>query len=151
MVFEKHVQEATNTYEQLGMKNNQLINEINTSILKIDHAFNQRENQLEAGVGILKDTLSSYVASLEGTLGDKMDHVVRNIAGYIDGTNEGLKREFKELRRIADEGQQSHSRNTQQILQELSREIQTLNQQLYSIGQQAGKWNNGIGLKQNEY
>lgn len=151
MVFEKHVQDATSTYEQLGMKNSHLINEMNTTITKMNQAFNQRENQLEAGVGILRDTLSNYVAGLEGTLGDKLDKVARNIAGYVDGTNEGIKREFKELSRIAEDTQQSNSRYTQQMLQELSREIQTLNRQLHSLGQQAGKWNNGIGLNQNEY
>lgn len=151
MVFENHVREATSTYEQLGLKNNQLIGEINTTITKMNHAFNQRDNQMEAGVGVLKDTLSNYVAGLEGTLGDKLDKVARNIAGYVDGTNEGIKREFKELSRIAEDTQQNSSRYTQQMLQELSREIQTLNRQLHSLGQQAGKWNTSIGLKQNEY
>ncbi|MFD2045506.1 MotA/TolQ/ExbB proton channel family protein [Ornithinibacillus salinisoli] len=151
ITFEKHLQNATQTYEEVGLKNNQLINEINSSITQMNQAFNQRENQVEASVGILKDTLSKYVANLEGTLGDKMENVVRNISASMDNTNEEIKREFKELRRLSEEIQQSNSRYTQQMLQELSREIQTLNRQLGVVSQQGVPRPNSIGLRQNEY
>ena len=151
MTFEKHLREATKSYEQVGMKNNQLIQEIESTISQMNQAFNHRENQLEASVGILKDTLSRYVSSLEGTLGNRMDQVVRNISDSVEKTNESMKREFMEIRRLSEQIQQSNSRYTQQMLQELSQEIQTLNRQL-SIGSQQGTpRQNGIGLNQDGY
>lgn len=156
MAFEKHMQEASQTYEQVGMKNNQLIQEINSTITQMNQVFHNKENQLEASVGILKDTLSSYVNSLEGTLGDRIDHVVRNISNSLETTNDSIKREFQEIRRLSEEILQSNSRYTQQMLQELSREIQSLNRQLGIIGQQqAAPRQNGMGpnmgMRQNEY
>ncbi|MBM7570717.1 MotA/TolQ/ExbB proton channel family protein [Aquibacillus albus] len=150
VAFEKHLLDATNTYEQVGIKNNQLIHEINTTISQMNNVFNQRENQLEANVGMLKDTLSKYVNSLEGTLGDKLDKVVRNIGDYVEITNDGIKKEFKELRLITEEIQQSSSRYTQQTFNELSQEIQKLNRQLHSFSGETAKRNNRVGMTQND-
>ncbi|MEC5424803.1 MotA/TolQ/ExbB proton channel family protein [Virgibacillus sp. C22-A2] len=149
--FEKQVKDAANSYEQVGVKNNQLIYEINAAISQMTQSFTQRENQMKASVGILKDTLANYVANLEGTLGGKLDIVAGKIANSVEITNEGIAKEFREIRRVTEETQQSNARYTQQMLQELNREIQTLNQQLNSLGQLAGKWNTGPRLNQNEY
>ncbi|MDC3417312.1 MotA/TolQ/ExbB proton channel family protein [Aquibacillus salsiterrae] len=137
IAFEKHLLEATNTYEQVGIKNNQLIHEINATITQMNHSFNQKENQMEASVTILKDTLSNYVMNLEGTLGDKLDKVVRSFHDYIDQTNQGLKKEFKELRVVNEEIQQSSNRYAQQTFSELNQEIHRLNQHLEGLSRQA--------------
>ncbi|MFB4168299.1 MotA/TolQ/ExbB proton channel family protein [Virgibacillus sp. JSM 102003] len=147
--FERQVNEATHTYEKIGMQNNQLINDINKTISQMNNMFNQRENQLEVNVDVLKNTLSNYVANLEGVLGDKLDKVARNITDSVEMTNEAIKKEFQEIRRLSEEIQQSNSRYAQQTLQDLGREIQGLNRQLNSVGQQPGT--NGIGLRQNDY
>ncbi|GGJ91216.1 hypothetical protein GCM10007063_12260 [Lentibacillus kapialis] len=147
--FERHMQETAQTYEKLGMQNNQLIQEINNTISQMNQSFDQRENLVEASVGILKNTLTDYVANLEGKLGDKLDKVTRNIHDSVDVTNDGIKREFQELRRLSEDIQESNARHIQQTLQELSREIQGLNQHLQRIGQQPE--NNSVRLKQNGY
>lgn len=149
VAFEKHLLEATNTYEQVGVKNNQLINEINATIAQMNQSFNQRENQLEANVGVLKDTLSRYVSNLEGTLGDKLDKVVRNIGDYVELTNEGIKKEFKELRLINEEIQQSSNRYAQQTFNELNQEIHKLNQNLSNFNQEA-KLSSSVRLSGND-
>ncbi len=148
-VFEKQINEATHTYEKVGMQNNQLINEINKTISQMNNTFNQRENQLEVSVDVLKNTLSNYVANLEGGLGEKLDKVARNITDSVEMTNEGIKKEFQEIRRLTEEIGQSNSRYAQQTLQDLGREIQGLNRQLNTVSQQPGT--NGIGLRQNDY
>ncbi len=139
--FEKHVREATNTYEQIGMKNKQLITDINTTISQMNSTFIQRENQLEANVGVLKDTLANYVTTLEGTLGEKLDKVARNISEYAQGTNQDLKREFKEIRTINEDIQQSNNRYTQQTFTELLQQIDKLNQHLQTFSQEATSLN----------
>ncbi|MCD8508785.1 MAG: hypothetical protein LRY73_02070 [Bacillus sp. (in: Bacteria)] len=68
--LEKHLNSTTHSYEQMSMKNSQLLNEINRTVTQITDSFQHRENQMDASVGVLKDTLARYVASLEGTLGD---------------------------------------------------------------------------------
>ncbi|MEN2767487.1 MotA/TolQ/ExbB proton channel family protein [Ornithinibacillus xuwenensis] len=151
MMFEKQVREASKTYDQVGMKNNQLIQEINTTITQMNQAFSHRENQLESSVGFLKDTLSKYVSSLEGTLGNRMDQVVRNISDSMEKTNDTITREFMEIRRISEQIHQSNARYTQQMLQELGREIQALNRQLSTVSQQGAPRQTGIGMNQNGY
>ncbi|MFC4560216.1 MotA/TolQ/ExbB proton channel family protein [Virgibacillus kekensis] len=147
--FERKIHEATNTYERIGMQNNQLINEINKTISQMNSTFNQRENQMEASVEVLKNTLSSYVAGLEGALGGKLDNVGRNISESVERTNQGLKNEFQEIRRLSNEFQQNNSRFIQQTLQELNREIQGLNRQLGKFGRPVE--NNNVRLRQNDY
>lgn len=148
--FEKHLREATSTYEQVGIKNNQLINEMNATILQMNQSFYQRENQIEKSVGILKDTLSNYVTKLEGTLGDRLDKVGRNIGEYMESTNEGMQKEFKEMRLSNEEIQQNSARHLQQTLQELSHEIQRLNKQLYSLSVEAVHSKKRIRLNQDD-
>lgn len=152
MAFEKHMQEAASTYEQVGMKNNQLIQEMNATINQMNNGFRQRENQMEASVGILKDTLSSYVGNLEGSLGNKLDSLIQNFGRYVEQTNDAIRNEFKEVQRITEATHQSNGRFIQQTLQEISRELQALNQRrTIPTQQQAGNWNNGIGMNQNEF
>lgn len=149
--FEKHVREATNTYEQLGTRNKQLLADINTTISKMNNTFNQKENQLEANVSILKDTLSNYVTTLEGTLGEKLDKVARNISAYAQETNQDLKKEFKEIRTISEDIQQSNNRYTQQTYNEFLQQIDKLNQQLQNFSQEVARSNTRrLGLTQND-
>lgn len=147
--FEQQVQEASRTYENMGRQNNQLISDINQTISQMNNGFNQRENQLEASVHVLKDTLSNYVAGLEGQLGDKLDQVSRNINESVTMTNNAIKNEFQEMRRLSEDIQQNNSRYTQQMLQDLNREIQGLNRQLNTFGRQGG--NNSTGPDLNGY
>ncbi|WP_138417388.1 MotA/TolQ/ExbB proton channel family protein [Aquibacillus sediminis] len=145
-MLEKHLQEATTTYEQVGIKNNQLIKEMNDTISQMQQGFQQRENQLDSNLTFMKDTLSRYVATLEGELGDKLDKVVRTIGDYMDVTNTGMKKEFKEIRQIVEEMQQTNGRYTNQTFTELNQEIQKLNQQLHAYSQETSKLNDAVRL-----
>src|SRR5690625_5019561 len=98
-MFERNMLEASKTYEEVGVKKNQLINDINTTISQMDHTFDRQENHLQANVDLMKDTLNKYVTGLEGTLGDKLNQVMQSIANSVDGTNHSIKMEFQELRR----------------------------------------------------
>ncbi|MCJ7840841.1 MotA/TolQ/ExbB proton channel family protein [Lederbergia sp. NSJ-179] len=154
--FEKNMLETSRTYEQMGAKNNQVITEMNTILSHMNQTFHQRDQQLETNVGLLKETLSNYVSSLEGTLGDKLDKVARNISESIDLTTNGMKREFTEIRRGSEEIQQNSFRSIQQLLQELGQEFQTLNRGLSSLnrfGRQTVPANSAIGsgLNHNDY
>src|SRR5690625_6208204 len=70
--FEKLVRDASSSYEQMGKANNDLIREINQVLSQMGQKFNQREQQLESSVGILKDTLANYMTQVEGTFGLKL-------------------------------------------------------------------------------
>ncbi|MCT2536919.1 MotA/TolQ/ExbB proton channel family protein [Aquibacillus koreensis] len=150
MAFEKHLLEATNTYEQVGRKNNELIHDINNTIAQMNQSFNQRENQLESNLNLLKDTLSKYVTNLEGTLGDRLEKVVRNIGEYVDMTNQSIKKEFMELRLITEDIQQSNQRQTQQTIGELNQEIYKLNKHLHDFSQEAMRLNTGRGMNRDD-
>ncbi|SFD44122.1 MotA/TolQ/ExbB proton channel family protein [Lentibacillus persicus] len=141
--FEKRMQEASRSYEQMGRQNHELINEINRTISQMNNAINQRENQIDTSVNVLKDALSSYVMSVERQLGDKLDLVARNMNDSMAKTTDEIKREFQEIRRLSETIQQSNARDSQQMIQELIREIQGLNRQLNMVGRQNG--NNGPG------
>ncbi|MFD2132785.1 MotA/TolQ/ExbB proton channel family protein [Pseudogracilibacillus auburnensis] len=147
--FEKNMHDATTSFEQMATKNNELMNEINRTVTQVNQTFIQRDQQLETNVAMLKETLSNYVSSLEGTLGQKLDTVIRNIENSMYVTSDGLKREITEMRRLSEETNQNHARQVQQLLQELNRETQTLNRHVESIGQQAAS--KRTGLDQNEY
>ncbi|GAA0432423.1 hypothetical protein GCM10008983_06250 [Lentibacillus halophilus] len=134
--FEKQMREASQTHEKLAAQNNQLIQEINKTISQLNQSFQQRENQVEASVDVLKNTLSDYVANLEGKLGDKLDTVSRNINDSVEMTNDGLKKEFQEIRRLSEEVQQNNSRYIQKTLKDLRGEIEELNRQLDRMDRQ---------------
>lgn len=150
-LFEKNMLEASRTYEQVGIKNNQLINEMNATLSQMNSHFNQRENQMEASVQVLQDTLTTYVTGLEGTIGDRLNQVVQGITTAMDDTNNGMKVEFKALRRLSEEVQQNNAYVTQNILRELTQEMQTLNRLLTTFGQQSEQRNREIRLSHNEY
>jgi len=151
--FENHMREATSTFEQMTSANNQLISDIKQTISKVNSGFSDRDRQLEKNVDILKETLSNYVANLEGTLGQKLDAVIRNIGESMDVTYGGIKRDMTEMRRQSEDIQQTHGRATQQLLQDLGREIVTLNRQLERLGQQAQtmSMNRGIEMNRDEF
>ncbi len=152
--FEQNVVEASRTYEQMGMKNNQVITEMNAVLAKMNQSFQQRERQLDAGVDLLKETITNYVANLEGTLGGKLDQVARNIGDSLELTTTGMRKEFTEIRRGSEEIQHNSFRSIQQLLQELGQEFQAFNRQMSSIsrfGQEAIHVNSGMGLSRNDY
>lgn len=151
MQFERQLRDVTKTFEQVSIKNSQLMQELDSKISQMNQGFNHRENQIEASVGILKDTLSNYVTSLEGSFGNRIDQVVRSISSSMDQTNENLKREFMEIRRINEQIQQSNAQYTQRMLQELGREMQALIRQLSVVSTQGPSRQNGIGMNQNGY
>src|SRR5699024_4341322 len=151
--FEKQLREATSTFEQIGRTNKQLMHEIKETTNQINREFSQRNDDLDSNLDMVKDTLSNYVANLEGTLGSKLDAVIRSIEDYMNQTSGGIKREFSDMRRQAEDVQQSQARATQQLLGDLSREIQMLNRQLEQLGRQAQtmQMDRRIGMSRNEY
>lgn len=151
--FDNRMRETASTFDQMGSKNNQLINEIKHMMDQVHQNFTERDRQLETNVELLKDTLANYVANLEGTLGQKLDVVIRNIGESMDVTSGSIKREISEMRRQSEDIQQNHARATQQLLQDLGREIMTLNRQLERLGQQAQivQTNRRIGMSRDEY
>lgn len=137
VTFEKHLNEASNSYEQIANKNNQMTVEINRILVQMTDSFSQRENQIESSVDVLKETLAKYVANLDGTLGDKLDKVSRNIGDYVVDMNGAIKREFKQISEITEESQRNNIRLTQQALNDLNQEFQNLNRQLHSFTEEA--------------
>ncbi|WP_218240952.1 hypothetical protein, partial [Pseudomonas sp. 2822-17] len=79
-------------------------------------SFNHREGQIESSVGVLKDTLARYVQTLEGSLGEKLDKVSRNIGDYVVDVSDSMKREFKQIGDLTEESQQRNARVTQQTI-----------------------------------
>lgn len=135
--FEQKMRDVSSTFEQMAEKNNQLIRDINQTVSQMERTFSNRERQLESNVDMMKDTLAQYVGNLEGTLGHKLDAVIRHISDSLDQTSSGIQREFSDMRRQSEDMQQSHARATSQLLQDLGREIAKLNRQLEILGQQA--------------
>ncbi|GIO25870.1 hypothetical protein J43TS3_04810 [Ornithinibacillus bavariensis] len=151
LAFERHLREATKTYEQVGIKNNQLIQEIDTKISCLNQVFNQRDSQLESSINTLKDTFTNYVTNLENVFGSRLEQVTRTIADSMDNTMGQIKREFLEIKRINEQIQQSNSQYTQQLLQDLGRELQALIRQISVVNQPAPTRQTGIGMNQNGY
>jgi len=151
--FEKHLRDASSTYEQMAIGSKQLIHEIKETSNQISREFSQRNEHLDANLDMVKDTLSNYVANLEGTLGSKLDAVIRNIEDYMNRTSGGIKREFSDIQRQTEDMQQNQARATQQLLGDLGREIQMLNRQLEQLGRQAQtvQMDRRIGMSRNEY
>lgn len=148
--FEKQMREAATTYEQMNVNNNQLITEMNTTLSNMDRTFNKRENELGVNINILKDTLANYVNNVEGTLSDKLDQVVRQIGDSLELTNDTMRRELTEIHRTSDAIQQDYARSMQQLMQQLGREIQLLNQNVMTAPQQQ-RINHRIGPNENDF
>ncbi|API93598.1 MULTISPECIES: MotA/TolQ/ExbB proton channel family protein [unclassified Virgibacillus] len=154
MTFEKHMQEAASSFDQIAMKNGQLLQEINRTISQITQSLQQRENQWDNSVHILKDTLANYIHNLEDSLGKRLEQIGQALQASMRETNEQTRNEWNEwneLRRMADSAQQNQARVMQQSFQDLQREIQMLNQQLAAFTQRNYAQNNAIRLNQNEY
>src|SRR5690625_664876 len=148
--FEKLVRDASSSYEQMGKANNDLIREINQVLSQMGQKFNQREQQLESSVGILKDTLANYMTQVEGTFGLKLDQVIRQIGDSMEQTSGDIKREFMEIRQIVADRQQSQSRSVERLLQEVGRELHALNRNLSTLSQQPIPIDRQVGWNQNE-
>ncbi|KNE19889.1 MotA/TolQ/ExbB proton channel family protein [Virgibacillus pantothenticus] len=151
MTFEKHMQEAASSFDQIAMKNGQLLQEINRTISQITQSLQQRENQWDNSVHILKDTLANYIHNLEDSLGKRLEQIGQALQASMRETNEQTRNEWNELRRMADSAQQNQARVMQQSFQDLQREIQMLNQRLAAFTQRNYAQNNAIRLNQNEY
>ncbi|RFA31947.1 hypothetical protein CAI16_19510 [Virgibacillus dokdonensis] len=149
--FEKHLQQTISSFEQMAMKNSQLLQEINGTISQMTQTHQQRENHLDNSVHILKDTLANYVHNLEGSVGKRLDQIGQALQSSMREVNEGLRNEWNELRRRNDTTQQNQVRAIQQSVQDLQREIHMLNQQLAAFAQRNYNANNPIRLNQNEY
>lgn len=150
-IFEKHLRDTSTSYEKMTEKNLQFIDEINRTLGQMNQMFTQRDQQLESNVTMLKETLANYVTSLEGTLGQKLDTVIRNIENNLYQTHNGMNREFTEMRRISEEINQNNARMIQQALQNLNEEIQTMNRQLRTFEGRPQIENRAIGRNQNEF
>ncbi|GGA81392.1 MotA/TolQ/ExbB proton channel family protein [Ornithinibacillus halotolerans] len=151
MTFERNLRDVTKTFEQVSIKNNQLMQELDSKISQMNQGFNHRENQIETSVGILKDTLSNYVSSFEGSFSNRMDQVVRNISSVMDQINDNMKREFMDIKRINEQIQQGNAQYTQRMVQELAREMQALIRQLSVVSNQVPTRQPGIGMNDNGY
>ncbi|MFT4413721.1 MotA/TolQ/ExbB proton channel family protein [Fredinandcohnia humi] len=142
--IENYLNEAARTNEQSSMKHTKLLQDINRTITQMSDSFNYKENQIETSVNALKDTLSKYVMSLEGTLGDRLEKVSRNMGEYVLEMNETVKKEFKQMGELSADNQQRSARQLQQTLGEMRQEFQQLNRQLQSIAQAAVDQNNRV-------
>ncbi|WP_078596046.1 MotA/TolQ/ExbB proton channel family protein [Evansella clarkii] len=131
--LEKQLNAGFRMNEQLGEKNHQLISEMNRSIEAMSSSFSQRENQLEAGVAVLKDTLSRYVSGMDSTLGEKLDKVSRNLGEYMLEMNGAVKKEFRQISEFTVENQEKSLRLSQQSLEGLTQEVGNLTRQLRMI------------------
>lgn len=151
MAFEKHLQQTISSFEQIAMKNSQLLQEINGAISQMTQTHQQRENLLDNSVHVLKDTLANYVHNLEGSVGKRLDQIGQALQASMREVNEGLRNEWNELRRRNDTTQQNQVRAIQQSVQDLQREIHMLNEQLATFSQRNYTANNAIRLNQNEY
>ena len=132
--LEKQMRDAAATFELLGTKNSGLLNEMNRMITEASQTFSQRDQQLATNVGGLQDTFTNHAANIENTLTQKLDTMIRNIDNSLYSLSDGMNRELVEMRRVSEEINQNHARLIQQLLQELGREIQTLNRQIASFG-----------------
>ncbi|GAE28119.1 hypothetical protein JCM9140_4314 [Halalkalibacter wakoensis JCM 9140] len=148
--FEKHVNEASRSFDQLGAKNNQVLTEMNRVLTQMSDMFQHKESQIDASVIALKETLSKYVTNLEDTLGDRFDKVSRNIGDYVVEMNDAIKKEFKQIGEITDDHQQRTARFLQQSLNELTQEFHQLNRQLQSLKQETNMQSSRIRVGTND-
>lgn len=148
VTFENHMLKATDTFKQLGAKNEQLIQEINATVSQINQSFQHRERELDKSVDVLRDALLKHVASLEGELDHRLHDVVRQFGDAMNRTSEGMKRELVDIRRMTEDIQRNYFRSIQQLLQEIGREFQTYNRSVQTTSQQNATH---IGMDRNEF
>lgn len=161
--FIRQVSAASKTYEQLGKQNNELMNDVNRVIQHIEQTFRQQDNQLEKGVDVLKDTLSSYVMNVDGTLTKGLEQISKNLTGSISGlegkmgeqlrqvsrdvndaqvkTSDELSRQWREIQQEIASNNAQTTREQQNLFNSLTNEIQALNSQLNALRQQSANPN----------
>ncbi|MDT8861142.1 MotA/TolQ/ExbB proton channel family protein [Alkalihalobacillus sp. MEB130] len=147
---EKYLSDATRSHEQTNMQNNQLLNELSRILTQMSDSFYQKDKQLESSVSAFKETVSKLATNVEGTMGDKLDKISRNISDYIIDMNEAIKKEFKQIGDITEENQQRSARYLQQTLNELSQEFQHLNRQLQLLSQDTQRQNDRVRVGTND-
>lgn len=157
--FIRQVSEASQTYEQLGKQNNQLMNDVNRTVQHIEQTFKQQDSQLEKGVDVLKDTLSSYVMNVDGTLtkgleqmtgkltdsasalegkmGDELRQVSREMNDASMKTSDQLTRQWRDIQQEMASNNAQTTREQQNLFNTLTNEIQALNSQLNALRQQS--------------
>ncbi|HLR80398.1 MAG TPA: MotA/TolQ/ExbB proton channel family protein [Bacillota bacterium] len=133
--FDQQIRKAAETFAQMGRENQQLIKDINTTVLHINETFQQWQKQIESRVESIQQTFSNNVSSFETMLGEKLDRLARSITASVEKTNEGLQREFQNLHRIMEDIQTSQARYTQQMVEDLGREVQAWTRQLSTLRQ----------------
>lgn len=165
--FLRHVGEASRTYEQLGKQNNELLNDVNRTIQQIEQTFRGQDNQLEKGVDVLRDTLSTYVTNVQGTLQDSLKQVSNNMADAVSKlegktgdelrqvaremndanrqTSDQLERQWKDLSQATVAANNQAKQEQQNLFNTLTNEIQTLNRQLSTLHGPSNSMLNGSG------
>lgn len=136
--FEKHMRETSATYEQMTTKNSQFLSKVDEAIRQLSQTFSERDQQLQSNVTMVKDAISSYVNSLDGTLSQKLDTLIRNVDSSMYQQQDDIKRDYMEMRRMSDEINENNIRTQQQLLSDLTREIQSLSRQLANVNHMAG-------------
>lgn len=131
--LDEQIREATKAFQEMTNNNHQFIQEINQSLDFMKQTFTKRDQQLDTNVKMVKDTLTNYVKSLEGTLGQKLDQLIRHLDQQTYQTNDQMNRAWTEMRQVADDINQNNVRTNQQLLQEATREIQSMNRHLASL------------------
>lgn len=149
--LEKQLRDAASTFELLATKNSGLLDEMNRSITQVNHLFSDRDKQVASNVNDLQNTLQTHVSTIENTLSQKLDAMIRNIDNSLYAGIDNMNRELQEVRRIQENASQSNARLLQQLLQELGREINALNRNIATIGNERNVPTRTIGLNQDEY
>lgn len=132
LAFDKNVRETTVIYENMANKNSQLLTEIENAITRLDQTFSKRDRELMSNVDLVKETLMTYVSTLEGTIGQKLETLIRNIDQSMYTQQDDLKRDFLEMRRMSEEINDNQQRTNQQLLRELTNEISELHRTFQS-------------------
>lgn len=131
--LDNQIKEAINAFREMTNNNQQFIQEMNQSIDVLKQTFTKRDQQLDTNVTMVKETLMNYVQSLEGTLGQKLEQLIRQLDQQSYQTNDQMNRAWVEMRQVADDINQNNVRTNQQLLQDATREIQSMNRHLTSL------------------
>src|SRR5699024_4706699 len=131
--LDKQIKEAINAFREMTTNNQQIIQEMNQSIDVTKQRFTKRDQQLDTNGTMVKETLMNYVQSLEGTLGQKLEQLIRQLDQQSYQTNDQMNRAWVEMRQVADDINQNNVRTNQQLLQDATREIQSMNRHLTSL------------------
>lgn len=131
--LDNQIKEAINAFREMTNNNQQFIQEMNQSIDVLKQTFTKRDQQLDTNVTMVKETLMNYVQSLEGTLGQKLEQLIRQLDQQFYQTNDQMNRAWIEMRQVADDINQNNVQTNQQLLQDATREIQSMNRHLTAL------------------